>query len=656
MLRASTLGLCVALSTTRVVWPCCYRLRGFNRSKLAFRKFSNSRTTPNVTLSPAPEEKSTFERCQKPLNHGLSLETDCAERKEMNVGLMVEVAELPLERSTQTIAAEESQTTQEKKPAFPKKAGFLSKRVKGLTNILPLRVYNTVAFRLVLNNLSHALLHSSETVDAEKFESGLQSAETKAALSNIEFFLSKHLDSIGKSDVIEDIWGSYVALTRLQVESPIVREHFPHLPFAHLHRMTRIFASNRPKTRTQFIRLLSVMTSIHSAGGETKIFEWNALIHQAGKGLRVTTAGDYANSISIFNDMVARRQPGSGLTGDYMSHTGHEGPPMQPDIFTYSTLLSIAANTLNGTVIHRAASLLRASGLPPNRITHLALLRFYTETKRLSGIRSTLFKMKQQRLELGIDGLNACMWAYSRNDRPDIVRVIYHILRHNAAPELYLDNEDISESSRRLQLDECIEITPDVKPDEITFTIMVQAMAYHGNYLLAVQAFMDMLSSDTVVPDESGQPKSITYSPDLPAFRALFLGFCRHAKNPAGRLPRARSLLGSNYVKRGDRFFDSSPYLPTSEDEPTWTLDNLTSIFDIFLSLPETMTPSGATFYWILAAFDKASGHNVELLREIWMAFEKRFEGTYGLSGRRMQRIKEELFAQQASVRSSSPP
>ncbi|KIK08453.1 hypothetical protein K443DRAFT_128364 [Laccaria amethystina LaAM-08-1] len=655
MVRASTLGLCFALSTTRVVWPCCYRLRGFNRSKLAFRKFSNSRT-PNVTLSPAAEEKSTFERCQKLLNHGLPLETDCAEKKETNVGLLVEVAKLPLERPTQTIAAEESQTTQEKKPIFPKKAGLLFKRVKGFTNIPPLRVYNTVKFRIVLNNLSHALLQSSEIVDAEKFESGLQSAETKAALSNIELFLAKHLDSIAKSEVIEDIWGSYVALTRLQVESSIVREFFPHLPFAHLHRMTRVFASNRPKTRTQFIRLLSVMTSIHSAGGETKMFEWNALIHQAGKGLRVTTAEDYANSISIFNDMVARRQPGSGITGDYMSDSEHEqGPPMQPDICTYSTLLSIAANTLDGTVLHRAASLLRASGLPPNRITHLALLRFYTETKRLSGIRSTLFKMKQQRLELGIDGLNACMWAYSRNDRPDIVSVIYHVLRYNAAPGLYLDHEDISGSSRRLQLDECIEITPDLKPDEITFTIMVQAMAYHGNYLLAVQAFMDMLSSDTTVSDESGQPKSITYSPNLPAFRALFLGFCRHAINPAGYQTRASSLLGSNYVKREDRFFDSSPYLPTSEDEPTWTLDNLTSIFDIFLSLPETMEPTGATFYWILAAFDKASGHNVELLRKIWLALEKRFEGTYGLSGRRMQRIKKGLFAQ-PSVQSNSPP
>ena len=655
MLRASTLGLCFALSTTRVVWPCCYRHRGFSRSKLAFRKFSNSRT-PNVTLSPAAEEKNTFERCQKPLNHGLPLETDYGEKMEMNVGLLVEVAELPLKRSTQTITAEELQTAQEKKPISPKNARFLFKRMKGLTNIPPLRVYNTVGFRIVLNNLSHALIHSSETVDAEQFESGLQSAETKVALSDIELFLSKHLDSIAKSKVIEDIWGSYVALTRLQVESPIVREFFPHLPFAHLHRMTRVFASNRPKTRTQFIRLLSVMTSIHSAGGETKIFEWNALIHQAGKGLRNTTAEDYANSISIFNDMVARRQPGSGITGDYMSDSGHEqGPPMQPDIFTYSTLLSIAANTLDGTVLHRAASLLRASGLPPNRITHLALLRFYTETKRLSGIRSTLFKMKQQGLELGIDGLNACMWAYSRNDRPDIVSVIYHVLRYNAAPELYLDNEDITETSRRLQLDECIEITPDLKPDEITFTIMVQAMAYHGNYLLAVQAFMDMLSSDTIVSDESGQPKSITYSPDLPAFRALFLGFCRHAKNPAGRQPEASSLLGSNYVRHGDRFFDSSTYLPTSEDEPTWTLDNLTSIFDIFLSLPETMSPSGATFYWILAAFDKASGHNVELLREIWLALEQRFEGTYGLSGRRMQRIKKELFGQ-TSIRSNSPP
>ncbi|KAF8897179.1 hypothetical protein BD779DRAFT_1667191 [Infundibulicybe gibba] len=207
-----------------------------------------------------------------------------------------------------------------------------------------------------------------------------------------------------------------------------------------------------------------------------------------------TPPEDFNLALDIFNDLVTGRAPGTtssepNLTQDGISVAQHP----KPDIYTYTSLISIAARTLSGSAVRRATSLLQASGIPPNRITHLALLRYFTLTSQLSGVRSTLSKMRDQNLELGLD-------------------------------------EEIKETARRLQEEEHIIISRETKADEITFTTMVQIMAYHGNFSAMLSVLMDMITSPntevgslvpalkmtdhTQIPTLSTLPPSVLFSLD----------------------------------------------------------------------------------------------------------------------------------------------
>ncbi|KAJ6627502.1 hypothetical protein B0H10DRAFT_390388 [Mycena sp. CBHHK59/15] len=400
------------------------------------------------------------------------------------------------------------------------------------------------------------------------------------------------------------------------------------IPYPQLDRLVHLIARATPKTRTQFHRLLSVLTSIHQSGQKITKHQWNALIDHAGKGLRKARPEDFKLAFDMFTDMVSGKAPGHALSelGYSLDDVTTDTP--LPNIVTYNILVNHAANTHTRSALSHSTSLLTASGLPPSRITHLALLKYYANTDQLAGVRASLLKMHEQGLELGLDGVNACMWAFSRNRRLDIAMKLYRIIRHNVTPEVHIGPDDVYSAKRSL-LEEGIVVRSDMIPNEVTFTTMIQIMAYHGNLNAALTAFMDMLSSDNVeigaplYRDEHGKLRPSPYSPTLPVFRGLFLGFSRHGVNKAE--PDDISQLSINKPQQ-------------------WVLRNLNSLFEVFLALPEYIRPNTSTIYWAMIAFDRTSNHDIVLLQTIWNRIESRFGGPWAASQHRLAKMRKALF------------
>ena len=287
-----------------------------------------------------------------------------------------------------------------------------------------------------------------------------------------------------------------------------------------------------------------------------------------------------------------------------------------------------------GTVRH-AGNLLRLSGLPPNRLTHLTMLRYFTRTGQISGVRSTVIRMREQGFELGIDGVNACMAAFIRNSQMDIASTIYRVLHHHVVPELEVGKHDIDEAIRYLNIVEGIVIPDNMIPDRISYTSMIQGLAYHGDLIQSLQVFTHMLSAPDIepfaprVPDENGKLLPANYPTTLPVFRALFLGFARHAER---YVPRRQKQLLSNRLK--DLANPPSP----------WTLSNLDLLFRSFLELPEGTRPSARTVYWILVAFAKTSGNDKKKLRDVWETMRSRFGG--GRWGGRLEMFRRRIYGE----------
>ncbi|KAG9317180.1 hypothetical protein JVU11DRAFT_1373 [Chiua virens] len=237
-------------------------------------------------------------------------------------------------------------------------------------------------------------------------------------------------------------WAAYQELLSYRVAIP------HHL----LHQLLRLLASVKPRTGTVYLQLLSVLKTLQKNGGRIRSWEWNTLIDSAGKQWHKTRLEDYENSLDIFN------KKGVLPTGNAVPVNETLDPEVdscitqqEPDIWTYNILLSIASRSNSPLTIRHASSLLLASGLPPNRYTHLCLLRYFAARNDLRSVRSTLCKMKQQDLEVGLDGINACLWAYARNGRFDVALRIYQILRSNIRPRPNLEEHDIEEDSRYIR-------------------------------------------------------------------------------------------------------------------------------------------------------------------------------------------------------------
>ncbi|OCH87899.1 hypothetical protein OBBRIDRAFT_780989 [Obba rivulosa] len=430
------------------------------------------------------------------------------------------------------------------------------------------------------------------------------------------------------TDSVEESWDAYQRLLNLP---PLL--NMPPAPYYRLHSLARLLSSTTPKTRLVFLRLLSVLSCIHRTGGMIHQWQWNSLIDCAGKGWRVTRLEDFQTALDVYEDMVALRAPGATFfrhESTSMDEVNVDSiplrEPVRPDIITYTTLVNIAARTLDPTNVERAMSILHASGFPPNRITYLALLRFYTRRGDLTGVRDILNRIRERGFELGTDGINACIWAFGRKGRLDVASALYRILRHRIVPEDEVGQYELELARKRLSSSESIHVPDDTIPDATTYYILIQVYSYHGDLVKCLQVFMDMLRTPgkvgIVKPKAriSRAKKPDVSSPTLPAFRAIFLGFSRHGQHtPIGE---ADSL--TNRLTRS-----------------SWNLANLESLFDSFITLPHSMNPSSRTIYWLLRAYAVTTSNDMAKLRTTWNRLAKRFGNSWG---GRLDRLRREIF------------
>ncbi|KAI0069978.1 hypothetical protein K474DRAFT_946774 [Panus rudis PR-1116 ss-1] len=427
---------------------------------------------------------------------------------------------------------------------------------------------------------------------------------------------SRHVPSgnpVGQQDALH----AYNILSSRPVPPPELT-----IPYEHLHRLARLIAKSNPHTRPLFIHFLSVVSTIHRTGGTVKLWEWNALMDFAGKGFRKTRQRDFVAAFNIFCDMISHKPPGASFIQSDIRPVTHPEPigksksgmERVPDIVTFTTLLDIAARSLHEPTLNRALRIFRQSGLTPNRITYLTLMRYYARRPELSGIRACISQLSNQGIELDTPLVNACIWAFARSNRLDVAGAMYVVMQsHPDDPPERL--EEAARAREFLESHEGLRIPSKLKPDDVTYTSLLQCYAYHGDLGGALRVFADMVHwmNDT--------KRELDIKLVLPAFRAIFCGFVRH-----GQPPSSEDHIYSRY---------------SGNDKNPWTLDALDALFNDFIHLPGTATPSTRMLFWVLEAFNKLCGGDVEKMREVFHRIERRFRRRW--TGRLLE-IRRELF------------
>ncbi|KIY73002.1 hypothetical protein CYLTODRAFT_485970, partial [Cylindrobasidium torrendii FP15055 ss-10] len=461
---------------------------------------------------------------------------------------------------------------------------------------------------LLPNRISHFLHRHAENGDPEDLAANRRSKLASTHLT--------HLQRIGHTQSPNKAWASYTALLALP---PVNEKHDTKVPHQHLHRLVRLLGRKPVRNRELFLQLVSLMNYILRNEGNLHLHEWNLLIDVAGNGTRRPSPQDFKLAIDVFTDLINGLPPGHTFSPtQYPAHTAIQSP--QPDIITYTTLLNHATKTLHGPALRQASALLSQSGIPPNRITLLCLLAYNSSIKSLSGVHQILGKMRREDIPLGIDGVNACIWAYARRERPDMVKAIYTILRHAVFPD-ETHHTFIVEAIARLENDTGMAIPYGMRPDEITFTAVIQAYAYSGDIQSALDVFLDMVSTDNLdtaapmEPDATGLLQPQRYVPTMAVFRGIFLGYAKH----------------------GEPDYENA--------QGPWTVDALEGILQTFLDQwpngEEEITKS--LVYWIMVAFIKISGGDLRLVRSVWERLVDVFAGPWGEEGNRLQRLNAAL-------------
>ncbi|KAL7282467.1 hypothetical protein ACG7TL_003938 [Trametes sanguinea] len=421
---------------------------------------------------------------------------------------------------------------------------------------------------------------------------------------------------------LDEAWETYQEL--LKFRPPHLKQSIPqkylHNFASLLVRRAQTLPPQKFRTQNIFLRLLSVLNTIYYSGGQLRLWEWNALIDCAGRGWRKTRIEDFQAALNVYHDMVENRAPGSSFANSAFLPVRDESQiaskPVTPDVVTYTTLIAIAGRTLKANILHLAAEMLVTSGIRPNRITHLAFLHYYAERGRLGGVRAITQRVQEEGWKLGIDGLNALIWAYGRNGDLEIADFIYLILRHNLLPDLS-PVDDVQEARRKLFQRESISVPANLKPDAITYYTLIQVYAYHGRLIECLRVFADMMNSPECITGKLDDVKNFDPgmptlpNPILPIFRSIFLGFARHAT-----LPNATHVGGNDTAA------------PGADGEPPsrlWTLEQLQYLYDDFIGLPQDAKPNSRTVYWLLVAFAIASGYDRALLRNVWERLEARY-------------------------------
>lgn len=208
--------------------------------------------------------------------------------------------------------------------------------------------------------------------------------------------------------------------------------------------------------------------------------------------------------------------------------------------------------------------------------------------------------------------------------------------------------------------------------------MLIQACAYDGQFTRCLEVFADMLTAPAGVAND-GVPKAVqrmrnclsgvspngpfrdgvrheaepepTFQPNMTSFRAIFIGFFRHTQTPSQPpRPSSASLTKqppdahfSNPRLSSYSWSSSSPSSPafSSTSQEDWNLSNLELLFQSFLALPKGIHLRAPVVYWILMAFSKASGHDLEVMEGVIRRLEERFYIPWG--GGRLWRIRDRV-------------
>ncbi|KAI0310982.1 hypothetical protein OF83DRAFT_1287823 [Amylostereum chailletii] len=436
------------------------------------------------------------------------------------------------------------------------------------------------------------------------------------------------LTIIGSTPDVEPAWNAYRALTLLPDPDPLSPPTHQNIkrmiPYPYLHRLIRLLAAVHPRTRKVFLRLLSVLSTVHQTGGKVHLWEWNILIDAAGKGWRRTRPEDFRTALDAYSDMLVGRPPGStflgleneNVDGEYYEEDVGQEPATKPDIVTFTTLLALAVRTRRTDLTRHASALLDHSAIPPNVVSHMSMFGYFSLTNDILGVRETLYKMRRQGIALNNAAFNAILWAFAHNHRLDVAGAMYRVARHHLVPEE--EPAEVEEIADRLAAEEDIPIPADLVPDEIAYNIMVQAYAYHGDLRRCLQSFTDMLvarASNPVASDKA----------PYTAWRSIFIGFKRHGTT-VDIVPLSARL----------NIRDGSPAQP-------WTLEPLEQLFAQFLVGPGVERPRSDLLFWIVVAFWRTSGRDAVRVQAVIEQLHERFGGEWGGRLKRMSSMIYEI-------------
>src|SRR6266702_5422754 len=439
-------------------------------------------------------------------------------------------------------------------------------------------------------------------------------------------------------------WAAYRALLVLPRSADKAR---PKVPLPHRHRLLRLLAAApQPRPRGRFAQVLSVLRALHDTGGTVQRWQWNLLLDCAGKeGWRRPREEHFRAALALLAEMHRGHGDGNRRSVDAEGGGGDGGlaNALEPDIYSYSTLIAHAVRTGAPAAVRHAMQLLARAGLSPGVHVHTALLCFFARRGDLAGVRDTLFRMRRAQ-EGGLSQVpfNAVLWAFAYNGRLDVARAMYRVVcaRRASAPdpeeeeeeevgpreceEEMREEEEGEEEEEELEAAlaerEMVLIARDVVPDAATYHILIQACAYHGDLRGSLEMLADMLSASAASSSASR----------LTMFRAIFLGFARHGVPPSS----------------------SSPANAGAPPPLEWTLQTLEALFERFLELEPSQDtrPRENILFWLVSAFARTSGHDADVLQRVFERVEDRFgyvwtsSGTPG-GGGRLERIRERFIS-----------
>ncbi|KAH7100600.1 hypothetical protein BKA62DRAFT_619920 [Auriculariales sp. MPI-PUGE-AT-0066] len=412
----------------------------------------------------------------------------------------------------------------------------------------------------------------------------------------------------------------------------------------HIIRKLVTLIGKAPPRRTHFLRLLSLVNAIRARDEFVYANEWNRVIAASSKGRRGHRVDNYDAALGLYNEMleyfVSQRDKSAKLRSSSIAE-GFRPAQTGPDLQTYHILLNIAVLTQSRNTVRHATVLLLESGIASTARTHAIMIPFYGNHGRLGAIRNTLQNILNEDPDnLDIGAVNSVIWAYAKSGELKLAMDIYRALQsHTTRHHGGMGTEQINSTGSFV---ESLNLTfpRTLRPDAITYSCLAQAFAYHGDLYGALRIFRDFLQSP-VTPGASDDEDAVPNHPDdeprlyasvMPIYRAVFLGFARHASTPVATLVAARS--GS-----------LSERLANLTEAPTpWTWQTFDQLFTTFLELdPRVDMPSERLVFWILVAVAKTTACDV---RKMWSA-SQRIQKAFGeVKWRgRLQRMLDQIIA-----------